>query len=162
MIIIHEIGHYLAGAFFGIPIKQMKIVLWTFPQYVAIKRDNIWISPMDYKNYVSRTREFLQSKISAFAYVAGGFVSQTSVFLIVFLFIRFTGYSNHLIRPITQAIVIMLVLYWLMDLSKTARTKSPSGDLTGLWKISKPATILLIGLIGLIHVIILLYILKRY
>jgi hypothetical protein len=160
VIIVHEIGHYLAGAAFGIPIRQMRIVLWTFPQHVAIKKGDAWISPLDYKNYVSRSREFLQSKFSAFMYVAGGFIAQTAVFLILFLYIGNSGFSNHLIKPITIAIVIQLFLYWSMDLSKTARTKSPSGDLTGLWKISKLATISLIGLIGLIHLIILFLILK--
>lgn len=46
MIAIHETGHYLAGLTAGIPASVMKIRLFTFPQHVALRDGDLWVSPV--------------------------------------------------------------------------------------------------------------------
>jgi hypothetical protein len=36
LIVVHESGHYLAGLMGGIPARDMLLILWAFPQHVAV------------------------------------------------------------------------------------------------------------------------------
>jgi hypothetical protein len=79
IIIIHECGHFLGGYFSGIPADQMKICLWTFPQYVALKDGESWIRPKDRERFVSISMKFLKTKNKAIVFIASGLVIQTIV-----------------------------------------------------------------------------------
>jgi hypothetical protein len=43
LIAVHETGHYLAGIWAGIPAREMRLVLFTFPQHVAIRDGEQWL-----------------------------------------------------------------------------------------------------------------------
>ena len=157
-IVVHEIGHFLAGIIFGIPIKRLKICLWTFPQYVAIKDSNKWISPFERELYIEKSKEFIKSKVGAFFFVAGGFIMQTIVFSAVIIGLLSLNYNQTLTKSITLAIVLQLFLYLIYDFKKTGIAKKPYGDFTSLLTISRLATYIVMIPIILTHLIILYYV----
>lgn len=54
LIAVHEAGHFLAGLAGGIPVSQMRIRLLTFPQHVALRDGDEWVSPVrDLERYVA-------------------------------------------------------------------------------------------------------------
>jgi hypothetical protein len=154
MIMIHECGHYFAGIMVGIPFRQMKICLWTFPQYVAIKDSNNWISPLDYEKFVTKSKEYIKGKPRAIVFASGGFVLQSVAFITLIPLLKVNNIGGKFLGPATFAIVTQLFVYLLSDLRK------PYGDFTSLLKLSKLAFYLIIVPVILIHVVVLVYILK--
>lgn len=158
-IAMHEVGHYIFGIIVGIPSKKMKIRLLTFPQHVAIKKDNKWISPQD-KNYVSEVLKYIKTEKDAFLYVSGGFILETIFFIFFVLISKHLGLNENVLQSIIITLILFHLLYFLMDLIITAKTQNPSGDLTGLWKISKLGTLIIIGLMIIVYLIALWYVLS--
>ncbi len=74
LIAVHETGHFLAGITSGIPASHMRIRLFCFPQHVAIKDGDGWLSPNqeEITRYIELTRGYFTSKAAAFRWVAGG------------------------------------------------------------------------------------------
>jgi hypothetical protein len=55
LIAVHEAGHYLAGLMGGIPARDMRLVLFAFPQHVALRDGQEWVSPVrDIHRYLQR------------------------------------------------------------------------------------------------------------
>src|SRR5947209_530482 len=80
LIVVHESGHYLAGVIGGIPSGDMRLVLWAFPQHVAVRDGGTWVSPVrDIRRYIELTRRHLRSRRAAFAWVAGGLAAESAV-----------------------------------------------------------------------------------
>ena len=78
LIAVHEAGHYLAGMTAGIPVSDMRIRLFTFPQHVALRDGDSWVSPVtEIERYVSVSRRYLSTRSAAFRWVAGGMVIET-------------------------------------------------------------------------------------
>src|SRR4051812_41295860 len=73
LIVVHECGHYVAGAVSGIPARDMRVVLLAFPQHVAVRDGDDWVSPVrDIRRYIDVTRRHFGSRAAAFRWVAGG------------------------------------------------------------------------------------------
>lgn len=73
LIAVHETGHFLAGITSGTPASHMRIRLFSFPQHVAIKDGDVWLSSSrDIERYIEVTRGFFTSRAAAFRWVAGG------------------------------------------------------------------------------------------
>lgn len=52
-IYIHELGHYVAGRWMvGIPPADIKLVMTEVPQHVALRDDDKWVGPNEFKRYV--------------------------------------------------------------------------------------------------------------
>jgi len=160
IIIIHESGHFLAGIIFGIPFKHIKICLFTFPQCVALKDGESWLKPKDRERFVSKSREFIKTKLGSIFFVAGGFILQTIVFSLLFIGLIIFDIGLAIIKPITVAIVAQFFLYLLIDLRKFNSTKTYWGDFTGLLTFSRFAAYVVIIPVILIHLTILIYVLK--
>jgi hypothetical protein len=61
LIAVHETGHFLAGWAGGIPFGEMRIRLLTFPQHVALRDGEEWVTPFDLERYVAIMRRHLCS-----------------------------------------------------------------------------------------------------
>jgi hypothetical protein len=44
LIAAHEKGHFLAGMVVGIPARDMRIVVLAYPQHVALRNGDRWVS----------------------------------------------------------------------------------------------------------------------
>src|SRR5262245_54635278 len=75
LIAVHETGHYLAGLMGGIPARDLKVVLFAFPQHVAVRDGSAWVSAVrDLERFIAVTRRHFVSRWAAFRWVAGGMV----------------------------------------------------------------------------------------
>ena len=73
LIVVHEIGHYLAGWLAGIPAGDMRLVLFSFPQHVALRDGGEWVCPVrNIHRYIDVSRRHFNSRLAAFCWVAGG------------------------------------------------------------------------------------------
>jgi hypothetical protein len=143
LIAVHETGHFLAGWLGGIPARDMRLRLLTFPQHVALRVDGTWVSPSDFEPYLAKMRACLPTSPRLFFYTAGGFLLET-VFAVAAVSIALTlGFR-------WPAQVVALCSAWLLgsyvlfrDLPFTMRYRVPCGDLSGLWWVAPvPAAVL--------------------
>jgi len=66
LIAVHEVGHYLAGLTAGIPARDMRVVLLAFPQHVALRDGELWVSPVkDITRYIEVSRKYFASRWAA-------------------------------------------------------------------------------------------------
>lgn len=150
LIAIHELGHYLAGCIAGIPPGNMRIRLWTFPQHVALRDVDVWVTPFDLDRYREVMRRHLWTRTQAFAYVGGGFVLETIFTATICPLARIEGMDWLALLAAGQSLATYLIYVGLMDLPMTWRTGQARGDTSGLWQISRPgailATLVLLGI----------------
>ena len=86
LIAVHEMGHYVAGLTAGIPAEAMRIRLLTFPQHVALRDGDRWVSPVrEIEHFVAVSRRNLSTRAAAFRWVAGGLVMETGFTALVCL-----------------------------------------------------------------------------
>jgi len=159
-IALHECGHFVAGISAGIPPDQMKICLATFPQHVALRDGEAWIDPWDHQRYVSRSRALIKDKKGAIAYVSGGLVAQTIVFIAFVFTSKALGVGGLWLIPLTAALVAEPLLYLFADVVFSRLRQSPCGDFSGLWQISPWASVLVTSLVVATHLTVLVHIIK--
>ena len=158
MIALHECGHFMAGLVAGIPADQMKIRLTTFPQHVAIRDGDQWLNPVrDSQRYIARSMTMIKNRKGAIAYVSGGLLVQTAVFVAFVLVCRSVSAHHLWVTPATCALVALPLLYLLADLFATKQANHPCGDFSGLWKISPLASVLVTSIVVGSHVGFLFY-----
>ncbi len=141
IVIVHETGHYLAGLFIGIPRRDMKIVLSKFPQHVALRDGELWVSPLETSRYVQLAERFMPTTPKALIFVAGGFVLET-LFLLGLVMLR---------PPYHQLVISlalgMTLLYLIADVVMFLKTRQASMDFSALYTISPLWGGLLVALI---------------
>lgn len=151
LIAVHELGHYLAGLSAGIPVDVMRIRLLAFPQHVAIRDGDRWLSPTrDIVRYIEVTRRFLTNRAAAFRWVAGGVVLEAAFATAVCLAAKSQGFQNVAFWTALMSLAMYLINAAVMDLPWAILYRHPAGDTSGLWSIAKlPALVLTLLMIGL-------------
>jgi hypothetical protein len=144
LIAVHESGHYLAGLTAGIPASGMKIRLFTFPQHVALRDGDSWISPVvDAEHYFKVSRRYLSTRGAAFRWVAGGMVLETMFTVLVCMTALQLGWTVLAFWSAAMSLSIYLVNVLLMDIPWALIRSHANGDTSGLWTIAKAPTALL-------------------
>ncbi len=144
LIAVHEVGHYLAGLAGGIPAREMKIVLCSFPQHVAVRDVNRWVSPVrDITRYIAITRPYFTTRRAAFFWVAGGMVFELCVTAVVCLWAGIAGRDGLAFWAARMSLWLYLVNVCLMDLPWALRYRCAAGDTSGLWQIARLPAVLL-------------------
>lgn len=142
MIVVHEAGHYLAGVAAGIPARDMKLVLLRFPQHVAVRDGEKWVSPVsDMERYISVTRNHLRSRKAAFLWVAGGMVSELAFTGAFWRVAVWLGYPAVAFWAACVSLSMYAVNVGLMDLPLAVRYRHVAGDTSGLWHIAPVSAI---------------------
>ena len=145
LIAVHETGHFLAGITSGIPASHMRIRLLTFPQHVAIKDGDGWLSPNreEITRYIELTRGYFTSKAAAFRWVAGGVLLEGVFVVAVCLIALAIGWNGVAFWTAAMSLGMYLINVFLMDLPWALIFKHPFGDTSGLWTIAKVPAVLL-------------------
>jgi hypothetical protein len=148
-IAVHESGHYLAGLTAGIPAKVMRIRLFTFPQHVALRDGDEWLSPVaNIERYIDVSRRYLCTRAAAFRWVAGGMVVGTVFTVLVYSAAFIFGSTLLALWVATLSLAMYLVNVLVMDLPWALLRGHPCGDTSGMWMIAKvPAVLLAIVLV---------------
>jgi len=137
LIVVHESGHYLAGIMGGIPASDMRLVLFAFPQHVAIRDSSDWVSPVrNIHRYIEITTRHLRSRAAAFAWVAGGMVLELIFTTALWLAAMVTGYRGVALCTASVSLGMYAINVGLMDLPWALRYRSAVGDTSGLWQIA--------------------------
>ena len=143
LIAVHEAGHYLAGWMGGIPARNMRVVLFAFPQHVALRDGEEWVSPIqDIQRYITITQRYFGSYWTAFAWVAGGMVVELVFVTCVWSAALYMGYRAVGFWTACVSLSMYAINIGLMDLPWALRYRCAVGDTSGLWQIARlPAVI---------------------
>jgi hypothetical protein len=143
LIAVHETGHYLAGWLEGIPARDMKLVLFAFPQHVAVRDGDDWVSPVaDIARYIEVTARHLRTRGAAFRWVAGGMVLELAFTTALWAAAMGTGYPGVALTAACISLGMYAINVGLMDLPWAVRYRCAAGDTSGLWQIAPvPAVI---------------------
>jgi hypothetical protein len=137
LIVVHETGHFLAGLMGGIPARDMKLVLLAFPQHVALRDGNEWVSPVrDIVHYIGISQRHLATRAAAFRWVAGGMVLELAFVAVVCVLCRMSGYPALAFWAACISLGMYLINVCLMDLPWALRYRCAAGDTSGLWQIA--------------------------
>ncbi len=126
----HEFGHYTAGLVIGVPSRLMRICLFTFPQHVALRDGDVWISPVEIERYIRLAEPLMPTTGRALLFVAGGFVMET---LALFAW-TFASLPFH--HEAACLALIMTVGYLLSDAFSSLRSRRPALDFSAMCSIS--------------------------
>jgi hypothetical protein len=144
LITVHETGHYLAGLMGGIPARDMKLVLFAFPQHVAVRDGDEWVSPVrDIERYIAVTRRHFVSRWAAFRWVAGGMVLELAFAAVVWGAAMVSGYRAVAFWTACISLSMYAINVGLMDLPWALRYRCAVGDTSGLWQIAPVAALIL-------------------
>jgi len=143
LIVVHESGHYLAGLMGGIPARDMRLVLLTFPQHVAVRDGHDWVSPVqDIRRYIEVTRRHLYSRGAAFRWVAGGIALELAFTMALWGTAMAAGYRGIAFWAACVSLAMYAINVGLMDLPWAFWYGCAVGDTSGLWQIAPiPAVI---------------------
>jgi len=137
LIVVHESGHYIAGLMGGIPARDMRLVLWVFPQHVAVRDGHDWVSPLrDIRRYVEVTRRHFNSRGAAFRWVAGGMTLELAFTVVLWGAAMGTGYRWAAFWAACVSLAMFAINVGVMDLPWALRYRCAAGDTSGLWQIS--------------------------
>lgn len=137
LITVHETGHYLAGLMGGIPARDMKLVLFVFPQHVAVRDGDDWVSPVrDIGRYIAVTQRHLYSRWAAFRWVAGGMVLELAFAVVVWGTTLWSGYRALALTTGCVSLGMYAINVGLMDLPWALRYQCAAGDTSGMWQIA--------------------------
>jgi hypothetical protein len=143
LIVVHESGHYLAELMGGIPSHDMRLVLFAFPQHVAVRDGDEWVSPVrDIRRYVEITQRHLRSRAAAFRWVAGGMTLELVFTAALWGVAMASGYRAVGFWAAAISLAMYAINVGLMDLPWALRYRCAVGDTSGLWQIAPvPAVI---------------------
>jgi len=158
LIAVHEAGHYLAGLTAGIPGRDMRIVLLAFPQHVALRDGDAWVSPVrDIARYIEVSRRHFATRWAAFRYVAGGIVVETAFSAAACLIALWAGWQAAAFWVASMSLGLYLVNLLLMDLPRALAYRRAAGDTSGLWEIAPLPAVALTVLALSARVLLVLY-----
>jgi hypothetical protein len=121
----------------GIPAREMRLVLFAFPQHVAVQDGSDWVSPVrDIRRYVEVTRRHLRSRGAAFSWVAGGMVLELAFTTALWGAALAAGYRGVAFWVACVSLGMYAINVGLMDLPWALRNRCAVGDTSGLWQIA--------------------------
>jgi hypothetical protein len=143
LIVVHESGHYFAGLVGGIPARNMRLVLFAFPQHVAVRDGDEWVSPVrDIDRYIEVTRRHLSSRAAAFRWVAGGMTLELAFTTGLWGAAMGAGYRGAAFCTAGVSLAMYAFNVGLMDLPLALRYRCAAGDTSGLWQIAPVPAVL--------------------
>jgi hypothetical protein len=143
LIVVHEAGHYLAGWACGIPPCDMRLVLLAFPQHVAVRDRDVWVSPVcDIRRYIETTRRHLSTRAAAFGWVAGGMALESAFIAVLWGAAMWAGFHGVAFRAAGVSLAMYAINVGIMDLPWALRYRCAVGDTSGLWEIAPMPAVL--------------------
>jgi len=146
VIAAHKLGHYLTGRLLvGIPAADIRLVVASLPQYVALRDGDRWASPTDFERYLTAYHRYDPELAHAAPFLAAGELAQTAGVVSIAGVGMVSG-----VDVVAQSAVlasVMLVGYHLIaDLALNFHMGHPTGDFSALWYHS-PMTAAVVGLL---------------
>jgi len=149
IVLVHQLGHYYAGRnIAGIPAAEIRLVLLTFPQYVALRDDEGWAPPTEFGRYRAaygrHDPEFEQFE----RFAAAGEIVQTAAVVPPAVLLGLLGFESLATWVLVLSVLATLAAV-LVDAGLTWYSDGPSGDYSALWAVSRKAPpAILLGFVG--------------
>ncbi|WP_143018956.1 hypothetical protein [Natribacillus halophilus] len=134
------------GRYIGIPKQNMKIEMGKFPQYVALRKDGEFISPVEFEKYIAAYFEHDPKGRYSFRFINAGFVAEFIVILTLFPIFNFLLEIPSLSISLIMTALAVYVGYLVLSIGMKIKTRTPWGDFGGMWEISKPRSACIITL----------------
>ena len=133
VILVHKLGHYLAGRWLvEIPVTDIRFVIASLPQYVALRDGDQWVSPENFDQYLTAYHQHDPELDHVVAFLAAGELAQTAAVVGLAAVGILSG-----VDVVAQSAVlasVMLVGYHLIaDLALNFHMGHPTGDFSALW-----------------------------
>ena len=157
LICVHECGHFLAGCVGGIPARDMRIRLLTFPQHVALRFEDRWVSPFELEPYLATMSRHLATTARLYLYTAGGLLTETLFSVVAVLAFVQTGWPNLAFMVALMSACLFGIAVLMLDIALASLRGHPCGDVSGLWALAKPPTVLLVLALLAVRVLMLWY-----
>jgi hypothetical protein len=141
LICVHECGHFLAGLAGGIPARDMRIRLLTFPQHVALRFEDRWVSPFELDPYLATMSRHLQTTPRLYLYTAGGLLMETLFAVVAVIALVNSGWSNLAFMVALMSSCLFAIAVLILDLALAWMRGHPCGDVSGLWALAKVPTV---------------------
>jgi len=146
---VHKLGHYLVGRWVvGVPAADIRLVLTSIPQYVALRDGDRWATPSAFEEYLATYSLYDSESTHLASFLAAGELTQTAgVVLLVAV-----GVLAELTIIAQSAILASLLLtgyHLFSDLGLMLHMGHPTGDFSGLWSHSPRAAVA----VGLLFVV---------
>jgi hypothetical protein len=148
LIYVHELGHYLAGWAGGIPARDMRIRMFAFPEHVALREGDRWISPSEFEPYLATMIQHLVTTPRLYLYVAGGLLTETAFSAAATISLVQLGWRNigFLVAFMSFCFYVGAVL--ILDVLMASIRGHACGDVSGMWALAKwPTAALAVGLL---------------
>ncbi|HJQ78396.1 MAG TPA: hypothetical protein VJ828_00500 [Lacipirellulaceae bacterium] len=121
----------------------MRIRLFTFPQHVALRDGERWVSPADLDSYLVVMRRHLPNTLQLYLYTAGGMLLETAFTTIVCVVALLLGAPKLVLILAGLSLWLWVVYIVAMDVPMAIRRRYPWGDISGMWWLAKTPTLML-------------------
>ncbi len=144
LICVHECGHFLAGWAGGIPARDMRIRLLVFPQHVALRFGDRWVSPFEFEPYLAIMSRHLVTTSRLYLYAVGGLLIETLFSVVATVVLVQSGWPHlaFMVALMSSCLYVLAVL--VLDVPLAWLRGHACGDVSGLWALAKLATALLV------------------
>jgi len=121
----------------------MRERLLTFPQHIALRDGERWLSPVDeIGRYVELSRRYLLGRSAALRWVAGGLVTEAAFTAALCNLATQLGRRSVAFRAAVLSLARYLISVVLMDVPWAVVRRHAFGDTSGLWEVAKlPAAV---------------------
>lgn len=158
LIAVHETGHFLAGWAGGIPARDMRIRLFSFPQHVDLRDGDEWVSPvLDLPRFVEIQKRHFTTLARAYLFVSGGLLTET-VFAVVAVTAFMAAGWRSLAFLVALSTFCLNATYLALDAPAAIVRRKAFGDFSGLWTLARVPTVLLVAGLLTFRVLLLLYV----
>lgn len=148
--LVHEVGHYVAGAVAGIPADARRFVVLAVPPHVALADGGRWVSPFENDRFSIAYGRYDPDRRYSVLFTAGGLLAQTVAAVAV-------GVAAGPYLPVFARGVVVVSLWFLaghivVDLVRTAWRGRPTHDVTHLWRLDPLAAVAMLTAVVGAHV----------
>jgi len=157
LICVHECGHFLAGSVGGIPARDMRIRLLTFPQHVALRFENRWVSPFELEPYLATMSRHLVTTTRLYLYTAGGLIVETLFSVVTVIALVQSGWPHWAFMVALMSSCLFGIAVLVLDIALAWLRGHPCGDVSGLWALAKLPTAMFVLALLVVRVLMLWY-----
>jgi len=151
VMLAHKLGHYAVGRrVVGMQSEDIRVVVLHLPQYVALKTDNRWVSPLAFEAYLDAYREYDPDESHLIAFLAAGVLVQTAS-VVVIAGVAFLTSLAFVGQSAVLASGMLTSFHLFSDLGARLHLGTPSGDFSALFEQSPSTTGALIAVFVVSH-----------
>lgn len=152
--VVHELGHYVAGAIAGIPADARRFVVLAVPPHVAIADDEGWASPFENDRFGAAYRNYDPDSRHGALFTAGGVLAQTVLAIAVGVLAALVG-GSEVGTAIVRLSLGFLAGLVVVDVVATAGRGHPYSDASHLWRLDPRTAVAVFVVAAGIHVAVL-------